>query len=83
MPKGENKGKTIQIFLKKNIEKIFNAKIWDTYSNNYKIYQSYVFPPYINMHNNMFCLKQFNNFINKSNFEFGHCCICNENKFIH
>jgi len=31
----------------------------------------------------MFCLKQFNNFINKSNFEFGHCCICNENKFIH
>ncbi len=34
------------------------------------------------MHNNMSCLKQFNNFIKKSNFEFGHCCICNEKKFI-
>jgi hypothetical protein len=31
----------------------------------------------------MFYLKQFNNFIKKFNFEFGHCCICNENKFIH
>jgi hypothetical protein len=31
----------------------------------------------------MFCLKQFNNFIKKSNFEFGHCWICNEKKFIH
>jgi hypothetical protein len=35
------------------------------------------------MHNIMSCLKQFNNFIKKSNFEFGHYCICNENKFIH
>jgi hypothetical protein len=31
----------------------------------------------------MSCLKQFNNFIKKFNFEFGHCCICNEKKFIH
>ncbi len=31
----------------------------------------------------MSCLKQFNNFIKKSNFEFGHCCICNDKKFIH
>ncbi len=35
------------------------------------------------MHNNMFCLKQFDNLIKKSNFEFGHFCTCNENKFIH
>jgi len=41
------------------------------------------FPPQINIHNNMSCLKQFNNFIKKSNFEFGHCCICNEKKIIH
>jgi hypothetical protein len=31
----------------------------------------------------MFCLKQFNDFIKKFNFEFDHCCICTEKKFIH
>jgi len=53
------------------------------YSNNCKIHQLYVFPPQINIHNNKPCLKQFNNFVKKSNFEFGHCYICNENKLIH
>jgi hypothetical protein len=47
-------------------------------------YINHIFSTYkINIHNNMSCLKPFNNFIKKSNFEFGHYCICNENKFIH
>jgi hypothetical protein len=66
---------------KRKLWKKINVKRQKIYSNNCKIYQSYFFHHKSRLHNNPSCLKQFNNFIKKFNFEFGHCCICNENKF--
>ncbi len=41
------------------------------------------FPSQINTQNNISCLKQFNDFLKNSTFEFGCCCVCNENKYKH
>ncbi len=36
------------------------------------------FPPQINTQNNISCLKQFNDFLKNSTFEFGCCCVCGQ-----
>jgi hypothetical protein len=74
------KKKKIQNFFFNFFKKI-NIKSQKKYSNMEE--KVIISPPQIKEFLFIFGLRQFNTFIKKSNFEFGHCCVCNEKKCMH